>query len=249
MPATAARRVRFSSERMFYLGMTLVMLAGLVLGFSRSFFFKPWFPGAHGAPEPFFYVHGVVFAAWFVLLPVQLALVTAGRVSVHRTLGWFGAGLAGVMVVLGIVGGMIAAKRPTGFVDVPIPPLQFLIVPLADAALFALFVALAVAKRRDSQSHKRYMLLATIAIVEAAVARWPFAFMTGPSPVPHFAMSDLFTAMFLIPMVVWDVVSRRRVHPVTAWGGLVLVAALPLRLIVAETGAWLAFAGWLVGLL
>jgi hypothetical protein len=49
---------------------------------------------AHGAPETIFYVHGVVFAAWFLLLLVQPSLVTAGRVDLHRRLGLLGAALA-----------------------------------------------------------------------------------------------------------------------------------------------------------
>jgi hypothetical protein len=44
------------------------------LGFSRTFFLRAWYPDwaqAHGAPEPIFYVHGVAFAAWFLLLLAQ----------------------------------------------------------------------------------------------------------------------------------------------------------------------------------
>ena len=47
------------------------------------------------------------------------------------------------MVVLGIVGALIAARRPGGFIGVPVPPLQFLVVPFAAVLLFGVFVALA----------------------------------------------------------------------------------------------------------
>jgi hypothetical protein len=43
-------------------------------------------------------------------------------------------------------------------------------------------------------------------------------------------------------------VTRRRLHPVTLWGGLALVVSQPLRLVVSGTGAWLAFARWLTDL-
>jgi hypothetical protein len=39
------------------------------------------------------------------------------------------------------------------------------------------------------------------------------------------------------------------VHPVTLWGGLVLIVAQPLRMMLGATPAWLAFAGWAVNLL
>src|SRR5688500_13889973 len=108
------------------------------------------------------------------------------------------------MVVLGTVGALIAAGRPTGFIDVPVPPLQFLVVPLAAIALFGVFVTLGIVNRRRPQSHKRFMILASIALVEAAVARWPFAVMAAPLPVPGFSTLELFVDLFLVPMVVWD---------------------------------------------
>jgi ABC-type sulfate transport system permease component len=118
-----------------------------------------------------------------------------------------------------------------------------------DIALFGSFVALPVLKRRDPQSHKRSMLLASIALVGAGVAGWPFAFMAAASPVPGFSMIDLCVDLFVVAMVVWDLASRGRVHPVTLWGGAVLIAFQPLGLALAGTHAWLAFAGWAVSLL
>ena len=248
----AFRRVRWSAERRFYGGFAAAITAAVVLGFSRTFFLKPWYPEwarAHGAPEAIFYVHGVVFVGWFLLLLVQPTLVAAGRVDIHRRLGRLGGGLAVAMVLLGTVGSLIAARRPTGFMNVPMPPLQFLVVPLTVITLFGIFVTLALVKRRDAQSHKRFMLLASIALVEAAVARWPFAFMSSPSPVPGFGMVEMCVDLFLVPILVWDLASRRRLHPVTFWGGAALIASQPLRIMLSGTHAWLAFAGWAVNLL
>ena len=240
------------AERRFHLGLAVALLVTVLLGFSRTFFLRPWFPEwarVHGAPEPFFYVHGAVFFAWFVLLVAQPALVAAGRVDLHRRLGWLGAGLAAAMVVLGTGAALLAARRPTGFMDVPAPPLEFLVVPLGDMALFGVFVAMALATRRKPQSHKRWMLLASIGIVGAAIGRWPFAIVLAASPVPGFGMADVLVDLFLVPMAVWDLASRRRVHPVTLWGGLALIVSQPLRLLLSQTEAWLAVAGWAVSLL
>jgi uncharacterized membrane protein YozB (DUF420 family) len=236
-------------ERWFYTGMMLALMAALLLGFARTFFLSPWFPEARvdAAPEPFFLVHGVFFAAWFLLLAVQVRLIASRNVAAHRRLGWVGAGLAAVMIVFGVIGGVIAARRPTGFVNVPLPSLQFLIVPLGGLALFALFVGLAVAWRRDVQSHKRLMLLATIAIAEAAIVRWPLDVMDATSPIPYLGPTELFTLLFLVPMLIWDVVSRGRPHRVTVLGGLLVAAELAFRIPIGATGPWLAFAGWLVG--
>ena len=87
-----------------------------------------------------------------------------------------------------------------------------------------------------------------LVLIEASIGRWPFAFMQWTSPVPGFSMLLLVADVFLVPMVVWDLVSRGRIHPVTLWGGVALVAAQPLRILLSGTSAWLAFAGWAVGL-
>jgi hypothetical protein len=146
--------------------MALAILAAVFLGFARSFFLRAWYPEPRGAPETFFSLHGAVFTAWFVLL---------------RRLGTAGALLAVAMVAMGTAGALIAARRPGGFLGIDVPPLRFLAIPLFDMALFGLMVGLAVARRSDPQTHKRLMLVASVAIITAAVARWPFAFMKDGS--------------------------------------------------------------------
>jgi len=158
----AARAGLPLSERRFFTGIAVATLLTVLIGFSRSFFLRPLFPDWPSPSEGIFYVHGAAFAAWIVLLVVQTSLVAGGRTSLHRTIGPLGAVLAATMVVLGTVAALTAAQRATGFVGIPVPPLQFLAVPLFDMALFATFTALAIARRRDAQSHKRLMLLATV---------------------------------------------------------------------------------------
>jgi uncharacterized membrane protein YozB (DUF420 family) len=250
MQLASTRGAGPTGERSFFTAMSFVLLAAVVLGFSRTFFFTPWFPEARELvpPERFFVLHGTAAATWFVLLIAQAALVASGNLRRHRQLGRYGAALAAVIVVLGIYGGLLAAGRPGGFIGVPVPPLLFLVVPVAAMTAFAVFVALAIARRADPQSHKRYMLLASIAMIEAAVARWPFGFMAQPSPVPGLSTFALVTCLFLVPLVAWDLASRGRLHPVTLWGGLALIATLLLRLPLASTEAWQGFARWAVGL-
>ena len=241
---TALSRPRWNAERAFYGGMALAILAAVCLGFARSFFLRPWFPEVHVPPERYFLLHGTVFFAWFVLLVVQALLVSARRVDLHRTLGVLGGVLAALMVVVGVTGAIIAARRPGGFVDSPMPPLRFLAVPLFDMALFGTLVGLALAWRRDRQAHKRLMLVGSIALLIAAIARWPFAVIEAGGPPVVMGLNDLY----LVPLVIWDLATCRRVHPATLWGGLALVASQPLRFMLSGTEAWLVFARWLTGL-
>ena len=235
-------RLRSAGERRFYTGMSLALLAVVFVGFSRSFFLRPLFPNWPAPAEPIFYVHGVAFAAWIGLLVVQARLVAGGRTDLHRKVGGFGVMLAAAMLVLGTVGALVAAGRATGFVGVPVPPLSFLAVPLFDMALFGLFVGLAIVKRGEPQSHKRWMLIGTFNLMAAALARWPLVMNYGPAA--YFGLTDLF----LVPLAIWDFRTRRKLHPVTLWGGLLLVCSQPLRLVVSDTTAWLDFARWATGL-
>ncbi len=240
-PMTAAGRP--AAGRRFYVGMAIAMLATVLVGFARSFFLRPLFPEWPSPSETIFYVHGTAFTAWIVLLVAQTSIVVGGRTDLHRRIGPYGVALAIAMVVLGTWGALIAARRPTGFTGVLIPPLQFLAIPILDIVLFASFVALAAAMRRNPETHKRLMLLATINLITAGIARWPGVLAAGP--LAFFGLTDLF----IVAIGVWDFRTRGRPHPVTLWGGLAIIASQPLRLIVSGTEGWLAFARWATSLL
>ncbi|HSP18549.1 MAG TPA: hypothetical protein VLQ79_03485 [Myxococcaceae bacterium] len=237
-----AARPRISAEHAFFVAMSFLLLALVCSGFSRTFLLHRWFPEVRAPAEPFFAIHGIVFLGWFVLLAVQSGLVAQRRVALHRSLGVLGGVLATVMVVLGITGAVIAGRRTGGFTGVPVPPLQFMAIPFFDMVVFSSTIGTAFALRRDLQAHKRLMLIGSIAIITAALARFPAIFRLGPPA--FFGLTDLL----LLPIVAWDVVSRRRLHPATLWAGLGLVISQPLRLVVSGSTGWVTFARWLTGL-
>jgi len=233
-------RGHWTAERRFFTLMSIAMLVAVYVGFARSFFLRPLFPEWPAPAEPVFYVHGAFFTAWMVLLVTQALLVATRRVDIHRKLGTAGCALAIGMIALGMLGSLVAASRPGGFNGVPVPPLQFLVVPFFDLVFFALFFGLAIARRGDPQSHKRLMLLATIALLGAAFARWPYLWR-DPNPFVFYGLADLF----IVALAIWDFRQRGGLHPVTRWGGLALIVSAPARLALSGTAAWLAFATWL----
>jgi len=84
---------------------------------------------------------------------------------------------------------------------------------------------------------------ATVHLATAAIARWP-----GVLPLGLLAFFGL-TDLFVIALAIWDFRSRGRLHPVTLWGGLLIIVSQPLRLAVSSTQGWLVFAQWATGLL
>jgi len=240
--ATADRPVNI--ERRYYMAMVIAIIVTIFVGFSRSVFLRPFFPGVHAPTEVWFYVHGTVFITWLALLATQVSLIGVNNRALHMRLGVAGFVMVPLMVFFGTVGALIAARRPGGFIDVPVPPLEFLVVPLYNIALFALLTGLALAYRKTPQTHKRLMLLGTIVLTEAGFARFQFEPFLSSPPAAFWA-----STLFLAPMIGWDIYSRKSLHPVTIWGGLLVVTQGPLRDMLSHTQAWMSFAKWSTGLL
>ncbi len=225
-------------ERLFYTGMSVAFVITVFAGFARTFYLRPYFDTR--PLIPLLHLHGFVFTSWLALFLTQTALVAANRTRIHRRLGIAGAVLAALMIVIGTTTAIIRAK----VVDVPPgspSPLAFLTIPLGDMLVFAIMVGAAFYFRRRADVHKRLMLLATISILPAAVARLPFAFIQQVGPLAFFGLSDLF----IVPCLLYDFVTRGRLHRATVLGGSLIVLSHPLRLVIGNTHAWLVFATWL----
>jgi hypothetical protein len=232
-PGLTARR----RERLFYTGMAVTVVLTVFVGFARTYFLKSYF----GAPAliPLLHLHGVVFTSWIVLFLTQNILVAAHRTDIHRRLGIFGAVIAVLMVAVGALTAIIRAKQA----GAPIPgisPLAFLVIPLGDILVFSCLILGGFYFRRRADVHKRLMLLATISILAAAVARLPFEFLKAGPPA-FFGVTDLF----ILACLLYDLFTRRRVHRATLWGGLLIIVSQPLRLMIGGTHAWIVIATWL----
>ena len=224
-------------ERLFYTGMAVALVLTVFAGFARTFYLRPHFQTQ--PLIPLLALHGIVFTSWIALLLTQTTLVATKRTRTHMRLGVAGGLLASLMIVIGTVTAIVRAKGPS-----PVPgvnPLSFLTIPLGDMLVFATLVGAAFYFRRRADTHKRLMLLATIAILPAAVARLPFAFIQQYGPLAFFGLSDLF----IVPCLIYDIVTRGRPHRATVLGGALIVISHPLRLLIGNTHAWLVFATWL----
>ncbi len=234
MPTGIAGRRR---ERFFYIGIAIVIVGVVFGGFARTYFLRPYFTSQ--PLMPLLHLHGIVFTSWLVLYLTQTLLVAAKRTDIHRRLGIAGAVIAVLMVLIGTITAIIRAQQGATPTE-GLSPLVFLVIPLADMLVFAILIGAGFYFRRQPDVHKRLMLLATISILAAAIARLPFAFLQAGPPA-FFGVTDLFIAACFV----YDLITRGRIHRATALGGLLIVASQPLRLMIGGTDAWIAFATWL----
>jgi hypothetical protein len=233
----SARSAVARREHLFFGGMTIAMLIAVLVGFGPTYFFSTISGTTFDLTLPL-HVHGAVFTTWMVLLVVQATLVAAGRTDVHRKLGVVGGVLAAVMMVLGAY--VALTRFHAGLMTAPpgLPIGVLLAVALATIVVFPVLFGSALLQRRRVDYHKRLVLIATLELVTAAIARWPGIAPLGPPA--FFACTDLF----LVALVLYDLKSRGRIHPATLWGGLFLIASQPLRLVIGFSAPWAAFAAW-----
>jgi hypothetical protein len=239
--AWAAPRIDQTSankDNIFYTSMAVVMIATVFLGFAPTFFLKT-FTGSEPLP-PLLHVHGAIFTAWYVLFFTQSVLISRGRPEWHHRLGLAGFGLALAMVALGVAAAVHAIRShhtPPG-----LDPRSFLVLPFFGITVFAILAGAGFFLRKRRETHKRLMLLASIAMLDAAIARIPGVMSTG-GPLAAFGLQDFF----LITCIVYDFTARRRIHPAYLFGGMFILAMQPLRIVVSQTAWWLAFGDWLQG--
>jgi hypothetical protein len=205
----------------------LYMAAVVFVGFAPSFYLKP---ERALAMDPVIHVHAGVMTLWIVFMAMQGVLPARGRTQLHRTLGWWGAGLAGLVMVTGAmitVRGVDDGWDPFGLGSGE----AFAAIPFRDLATFAGFFLVGLATRKSApDAHKRMMTLATLSVIPAGLARLA-AF------VPEAAIVALNHAP-IAALVAIDLWTRRRVLTSTWLGSAILVAATPTCIAMAKTQGW-----------
>ena len=219
--ALVSARINRRFEHLFFIGMSVAFIITVFAGFARTYFLRPYF--FSNSVPPLLHLHGIVFTLWPVFVVIQTVLVASNRTRVHRRLGIVGAFLVVSMVVVGTVTAIVRAKQNAVALG-STAPLAGLEMPLGDMVVFPLLIGAALYFRNKMDVHKRLMLLATVSIMAPAIIRIPFAFIqTGP--LVFFGLTDLF----IVACMVYDFVSRGRVHQATLLGGLIIVVSQLVR--------------------
>ncbi|MCX2718011.1 hypothetical protein [Lentiprolixibacter aurantiacus] len=223
---TSIKQVRF------YPTIALLLLIVNIIGFGPTYFFKPVIE----SPElPFrTHIHGIIFTCWLVLFALQAFLVRNRNIKMHRFWGRVGGFLALAMILSAL---QILYYRALEFDGSQASLQNTALVVCGNIVLlmlFALNVGLGIQFRRNPAWHKRFMLLACIAMMPQSLGR------IGKMPVnplinglPNEVFFGL-GGMLLLIIILWthDLFRTRKIHPVSGIGGPVILVAIILAAVV-----------------
>jgi hypothetical protein len=252
-PAATGRRHRV--DRWFYISIVLVAILLCVAGFGPSLIDE----SRRNAPvTPLAIAHGIVSGALLLLFLTQATLAATRRMTVHRRVGFVGPVLAVAMIVLGFLVSIEEFRRGydlSGDLARVFPPTPFesvvLLVPLAGFANFGVLFAAGLWYRRRANVHKRLMLLAVVPLaaepiphlVGHLIGSWPAAQgIAGTIPAGGILAIPLMSVS-----AIYDRVSTGRIHPVSLWAPILLLACqIVLMLVVFPSVTWRELSTWLI---
>jgi hypothetical protein len=129
----AAER-RLFDRRMFKAAAILFPLV-ILAGFARTYYIKGLF-NVPPLPSLVVHAHGLLMSAWVALFVTQVWFISSRRVRLHQRLGYAGIGLALLILPVGFVTALRAAKYGSASTPPGVSPVGFLIVPLFDLVMF-----------------------------------------------------------------------------------------------------------------
>lgn len=228
--------VEHNRSRIFYASLALAISATAFYGFYFTYFSLIAI-GVYPSVSPAVHVHGWSFFLWNLLFPLQAILIATGRKRLHFMLGGASVLLATVMVFTGL---LVASVRIddalTNVSDLGAFWEAFGLIITFTLLLFVGFYSAAIANRKRPQVHKRLMVMASATILGAAVYRimvtmLDYHWLETPMWFPPAAI--FLPNLFIVAGIIYDLSTRRSVHPV-------YVIGLPIAIAIEGLGLWLA---------
>jgi hypothetical protein len=228
---------RLADRRLFLIaaiGFPLIVLAG----YFKSYYFSVLFD-VPSVANALVHAHGIVMSIWVIFFVAQAALIRTKNIKLHMTMGIAGVALAALVIVVGLATAydaqLVRSAAPPG-----VNPHAFFLLPVSDMIIFAGLFAAAIYYRKKPAEHKGLMFLTAIAFLPAALFRIPVV-------PPDHSMLWAFgvPALMAVAALVWHSNMHGKINRAFAVGTAAIVLAVPLRPMIMESQAWLAFVGWL----
>lgn len=199
--------------RVFYIGMALMMTVVVFAGFWPSYF-GLLLSGQGFDGHWIVHIHALVFLGWMATFIAQASLAATRRVRSHMKIGPYAIALGAVAFLMGVIVTLMVGQR---FVEEDV--MSWSQVPFSRPAIdivqFAVLLAIGFAYRSRPDIHKRFMLLATVALLPAATSR--MGYLIGPWS------TELMFAVVMSTIIVHDIYTRGRLHGAYVIGLLILL--------------------------
>ncbi|MFN5549014.1 MAG: hypothetical protein ACK5BJ_07665 [Bacteroidota bacterium] len=217
----------------FFTTIAFIGIAAILIGFSKTFII-PFLSGTKSWPW-MIYLHAAFAFCWVLLFLCQSWLVKIKKQQLHFVIGRFGIFIALGTAVTILPASMYQCERELreGLGHIAI---SSILGSLISAIIFFAFVCLAIAYRTKPQSHKRFMLLATIILLWPAWFRWRHYFPSVQEPHIWFAIV-LADALIFVSFA-WDWIKNKRIHPALLFGGIFIVAEQCIELMLFDSSGW-----------
>ena len=202
-------------QRRYFSTISAITLCLTLWGFSDNLV---WRVAQPSNTDPKFIFHGLFCLAWMLLFFVQSSLVRSGNVRLHRRLG-----TAGMLVAIGVTLSTLYVFVVVwkGWDAMP----SYIQANRLLLPSFALFVLLGYVNRRKADHHRRYLLLATLYMLEPVLSR---AFDPLDPLLKFFSDQVVDTSWWIFFVIVWnglflslfayDRIVAGKIHRVTAFG-------------------------------
>ncbi len=259
IPSTPTKDLTALIDRWIYVFMAALLIVVTLTGFIPDSVMKVGMVEA-GKRLPFppvLHMHAVAMGSWLLLLLAQTSLMATGRRQGHQQLGMIAMVLAPAVVVIGIVLAptmyrqlWFAAHAVPGvadaaqMADVAIRG-NIALIQIQIGLVFAVVVTLAVrARKYDSATHKRLMVLAPIVAMPAAVDR--ISWLPSTMPVSPWS-PEIYILLLALPMFAWDLYRSGQIQRAyRIWLALVLPTGA-LVIVLWNTAWWQGFVPRLMG--
>lgn len=220
--------------------MAVAMSLTAFTGFAFTYF-GPVFRGAYPAVSPMVHLHGWSFFAWYLLLPLQALLITAGRRRIHMTLGSASVVLAIVMVFTGLLVASVRIEQGLAAQDpdeLTVFWRNFGQLIMFNMLPFVVFYTAAIVRRSKSDTHKRLIINASASALPAAIFRiivgfGGFYWLATPAWVMPAAF--LLPAVFIVTGMIRDQITKGAVHRIYLIGLPILLFVHGIGLIIVGT--------------
>ncbi len=209
--------------RYFFVSMAVIFIIIAIVGF------VPSYQSLHAGTMTvhwFVHVHGALMSLWLLIFFTQVILAAKGFLKFHRQLGQLSVVL-GVFVWASMC--IVTFRALIGY-----PPRineiswDLLLLQLSAILLFGLFFVRGVRARKNAATHKRFMLLATLILIQAGIGRiqwlpWPVIAKPSLSGIPNPCLIFLYVDLLLIPLFIYDLLTLKRIYKTTLVGSACLI--------------------------